>query len=88
MPVIPQRELRNNYAQVLREVRAGAVYTITDRGKPIAQLAPLEQHPLDQAIAAGNAQPAAAPVRRAARLAPREGSPPSEEIIRADRDGR
>jgi len=88
MPIIPQRELRNHYAQILRDVQAGAVYTITDRGKPIAQLAPLARHPLDQAIEAGYARAASAPLKPTRRLTPRPGSRPSEEVIRADRDAR
>lgn len=37
---IPQRELRNNVAGVLREAQGGTVFTVTVRGRPVAQLGP------------------------------------------------
>lgn len=38
--IIPQRELRNNVAGVLREAEAGETFTITVRGRPVARLGP------------------------------------------------
>jgi len=41
MPVvIPQKELRNNIADVLRRAEAGEEFTITVAGRPVAQLGP------------------------------------------------
>ncbi len=40
--VIPQRELRNNVAEVLREVERGTTFTITVRGRPVARLGPAD----------------------------------------------
>jgi prevent-host-death family protein len=40
---IPQRELRNNVAGILREAEAGAEFTITVRGRPVARLGPAEE---------------------------------------------
>ncbi len=40
MPVIPQKELRNNVADVLRRAEAGEEFTITVAGRPVAQLGP------------------------------------------------
>ncbi len=40
MPVIPQKELRNNVAEVLRRAEAGEQFTITVAGRPVAQLGP------------------------------------------------
>ncbi|MEX2194720.1 MAG: type II toxin-antitoxin system prevent-host-death family antitoxin [Thermoleophilaceae bacterium] len=42
---IPQRELRNDIARVLREAEAGASFTVTVRGRPVARLGPLEEAP-------------------------------------------
>lgn len=39
-PTIPQRELRNNIAEVLRRAQAGTEFTITVRGRPVARLGP------------------------------------------------
>jgi prevent-host-death family protein len=38
---IPQRELRNNVAAVLREVAAGESLRVTVRGRPVADLVPI-----------------------------------------------
>ncbi len=37
---IPQRELRNNIGEILREAEAGTEFTITVRGRPVARLGP------------------------------------------------
>lgn len=51
---IPQRELRNEYRRVLRDVEAGAEVTITDRGRPVARLVPVDERrtfvPCDEAL--------------------------------------
>jgi prevent-host-death family protein len=39
---IPQRELRNNIGEVLREVEAGARIRVTVRGRVVAELVPVE----------------------------------------------
>jgi prevent-host-death family protein len=40
---IPQRELRNNIAEILRTAEAGTEFTITVRGRAVARLGPLDQ---------------------------------------------
>jgi prevent-host-death family protein len=40
---IPQRELRNNVGEILREAEAGTEFTITVRGRPVARLGPAER---------------------------------------------
>lgn len=42
---IPQRELRNDVARILREAEAGAEFTVTVRGRPVAHLGPPEEGP-------------------------------------------
>jgi prevent-host-death family protein len=37
---IPQRELRNNIGEILRQAEAGTEFTITVRGRPVARLGP------------------------------------------------
>lgn len=41
MREIPQRELRNNVAAVLRQVEAGEHVRVTVRGGPVAELVPI-----------------------------------------------
>ena len=38
--VIPQRELRNDIAAILRAAEAGESFTVTVRGRPVARLIP------------------------------------------------
>jgi prevent-host-death family protein len=42
---IPQRELRNDVAAILREAEAGTEFTVTVRGRPVARIVPLEDAP-------------------------------------------
>jgi prevent-host-death family protein len=39
--VIPQRELRNQNAQIIAAVEAGATFVVTRNGTPVAELRPL-----------------------------------------------
>jgi len=40
VPVIPQKELRNNVAEVLRRAETGEEFTITVAGRPVAHPGP------------------------------------------------
>jgi len=44
MPVIPQKELRNQVGNVLRRAEAGEEFTITVSGRPVAELGPIRRH--------------------------------------------
>jgi prevent-host-death family protein len=39
---IAQRDLRNDVGRVLRDAEAGTTFTVTVRGRPVAQLGPLD----------------------------------------------
>lgn len=41
VPEIPQRQLRNDNAEIIRRVEAGEVFTVTRNGVPVAELRPL-----------------------------------------------
>lgn len=41
MKTIPQKELRNNVAEVLRRAQAGEEMTVTVAGRPAARLGPI-----------------------------------------------
>jgi prevent-host-death family protein len=43
VPIIPQKELRNNVGDVLRRAEAGEEFTITVAGRPVAQLGPAQR---------------------------------------------
>jgi prevent-host-death family protein len=56
------RELRDGLSRHLAEVRKGHTLTITDHGKPIAMIVPVQQPTtLDQLIAEGLVRPARSP---------------------------
>lgn len=40
---IPQRELRNDIAEILREVASGRSLRVTVRGRPVADLVPISE---------------------------------------------
>jgi prevent-host-death family protein len=43
MATIPQKELRNHVAEVLRRAEGGEELTITVAGRPVAQLGPIRE---------------------------------------------
>ena len=43
VPTIPQKELRNNVADVLRRAETGEEFTVTVAGRPVAQLGPAQR---------------------------------------------
>ena len=59
MMTVGVRELRQRASELLRLVESGETIEITDRGRPIALLAPLpEGSPLERLRATGEAEPA------------------------------
>ena len=40
MKTVPARDVRNHYAQILREVEGGETFTVTSEGRPIATISP------------------------------------------------
>ncbi len=83
------RDLRQHASVWLRQVQIGESFEITDRGRPVALLAPLPKGgELERLIAAGRVQPAKDDLlKHGPPLAPRPGmSLPSEvlEQLRAD----
>jgi prevent-host-death family protein len=62
------RQLRDGLSRYLAEVRAGRTVTITDHGRPIARIVPVDEPgPLERLSSEGRLQPA----RRRERSAPR-----------------
>lgn len=48
------RELRQRASEVLRQVEAGEVFEVTDRGRPVARIAPIpDASPLESLRLAG-----------------------------------
>ncbi len=55
--VVGIRALKQNASAVVADAAAGETVTITDRGRPVAQLTPLPTSPLRQLVASGQARP-------------------------------
>lgn len=51
------RALKQNASAVVAAAAAGQTVTITDRGRPVAQLTPIPASPLERLLAAGLARP-------------------------------
>lgn len=58
MTSVGVRELRQRASELLRLVEAGETVQITDRGRPVAMLAPLPAGPLSRLRAAGEVEAA------------------------------
>lgn len=58
MVTVGIRALKQNASAVVANAAAGEIVTITDRGRPVAQLIPLASDRLGALVAAGRARPA------------------------------
>lgn len=73
------RALKQNASAVVASAAAGETVTITERGRPVAQLTPLPSSRLEGLLASGSARPAR---RRIVDLpAPREGPNLTEALV-------
>ena len=66
------RALKQNASAVVAEAAAGETVTITDRGRPVAQLTSIPASPLRRLLASGRARP---PRRDIRDLPPAEPGP-------------
>lgn len=84
------RELRQRASELLRLVEGGETIEITDRGRPVALLAPLpEGSPLERLRAAGESEPAEGGLDDLPPpLHPRGSELPSAVLARLRRDER
>jgi len=84
------RELRQRASELLRRVEAGEIIEITDRGRPVAQLAPLlNGSPFERLRAAGEIETASKELDDLPPpLAPRSDELPSAVLARLRHDDR
>ncbi len=78
------RELRQNASEYVRAAEAGETIEVTDRGRPVARLAPLSSGGtlLERLIADGTVTPASADLESLGPpVPPRPGARPLSEII-------
>ena len=83
------RELRENLSRIVRRVRRGEVLEVTDRGRPVARIVPLElaAGSLADLVAEGTVRPARArgPLPAPLDLPSRMTSEEAIDILRGDR---
>jgi len=85
------RELRQRASELLRRVEAGETIEITDRGRPVAVLAPLpDQRPIERLRATGDLEPARVDLSDLPEPLPLATgqTPPSDVLDRLRRDER
>jgi prevent-host-death family protein len=87
MKTVGIRVLKQNASAVVADAVSGEVVTITDRGRPVAQLVPLPSSRLAQLVAAQRARPAKRSLRDLAEPPQRApGQPPLSEVLSEMRD--
>jgi antitoxin (DNA-binding transcriptional repressor) of toxin-antitoxin stability system len=87
MAVVGIRALKQNASAVVAEAAAGELVTITDRGRPVAQMGPLLSDRITALVAAGRARPARGSLVSLPRPARRRrGSPPLSDVLEEMRD--
>lgn len=79
MGTVGIRALKQNASAVVAAAAAGETVTITDRGRPVAQLAAVPDSTLDRLIASGQASP---PRRSMQDLAPAPPGPSLSDELR------
>lgn len=77
------RALKQNASAVVSEAAAGQTVTITDRGRPVAQMTAIPKSRLQALIDAGRAR---TPRRRLVELDPPAGGPSLSRELRSMRD--
>jgi prevent-host-death family protein len=90
MTSVGVRELRQRASELLRRVGDGESIQITDRGRPVAVLAPLPEDPLERLRVSGDLQPVEAglPDLPEPMPLPAGSEPPSVVLARLRRDER
>ncbi|WP_308798072.1 type II toxin-antitoxin system Phd/YefM family antitoxin [Agromyces silvae] len=83
MTTVGIRALKQNASAVVAEAAAGETVTITDRGRPVAQITPIPASPLERLRAAGAARP---PLRDIRALPSPEPGPSISAELAAMRD--
>jgi prevent-host-death family protein len=91
MTTVGIRELRQRASELLRRVEAGETIEVTDRGRPVALLAPLpDRSPIERLTVAGDLVPSQRDLNDLADplpLGPGQ-EPPSSVLTRLRRDER
>lgn len=78
------RDLRDHLSRYLERVQAGEELIVTDRGRPVARLIPVDPaHPFERLVAEGIIEPAVS--RHRARPAARIAAGPVSDLVSEQR---
>ena len=86
MSTVGIRALKQNASAVVRQAAAGDVVTITDRGRPVAQIVPLRKSRLAELRDAGLVKEASIAPSELPLPTARVDGPPLSELVRDARD--
>lgn len=86
MSTVGMRALKQNASQVVARAAAGEVVTITDRGRPVAQLVPLPTGEVAALVASGQARLAKGSLAALGAPSGAESEQPLSEVVSAMRD--
>jgi prevent-host-death family protein len=75
------RALKQNASQVVARAASGEIVTITDRGRPVALLAPIPTDRLNALVVAGRARPAKGRLVDLPAPSEREGRPSLSQTL-------
>lgn len=82
------RELKQNASAVIARAAAGETITITDRGRPVAQVTPLPAATLQDRVARGLVRPPVRPLTSFPTPLPAGDGPAASEILQELREDR
>ena len=86
METVGIRELRQNASQVVARVAAGEVITITDRGRPVAQMSPLANSSIERLRERGLITPATRSFEEYCASTKPTAGPPLSPVLQQLRD--
>ena len=86
METVGIRELRQNASQVVAKVAAGQVITITDRGRPVAQMSPLASSSIERLRERGLITPATRTFEESCASTKPTTGPPLSPVLQQLRD--
>lgn len=82
------RELKQNASAVVARAAAGETITITERGRPVAQITPLPAPTLQDRVAQGLVRPPLRPLSALPQPLPAGDGPSASEILQELREDR
>ncbi|MBP6995529.1 MAG: type II toxin-antitoxin system prevent-host-death family antitoxin [Phycicoccus sp.] len=81
MDTITHREMRNNSGEILRRVESGETVQVSNNGRPVALIVPINGHDLNALVARGEARAARTGSGSLATIVRANAGMPSQDIV-------